>query len=356
MKLDKSSKVLLVKRNGGKKNKSYGQYYHGDLHVHTLNQPDDINLLVEGRIGSNCAQHTMEEVLSYLFSDLSLDYVAITNHSRDSSAKYMGQGLKDWLIDEGIPNDEVEKMAEKILNYGDARFLKEKELIERNCHIFFNKRIISGVEVNVLLDGKLDTDLVDAGFYEYVVASIHPWLFDQKLSPKKYQWMLESAINNRRVNVIAHIGYGMPEVLKDLDWDFIARECIANQVAIEINVQNLLTAMESIFLVELSTKKIISLLPDMVLNNIPIMSNQVMSKLSGYFPKGLRLCINTDLHRIANKKKIFSENKFQYCRLLLALEKELNKLFVKYYIESTNVINFLPVNDLQDFIHKRFYG
>lgn len=330
--------------------------YKGDLHVHTLDQSEDIKEMVESRIGSNCAVNSMEDVLLYLFHDLKHDYVAITNHSRDSSAKYMGQMLKDWLMEKGISDNEVDEVAKKILFYDDARLKKEKALIELNRRKFPHRKIISGVEVNILTNGKLDTDLVNMGYYEFVVASIHPWLFEGELDAKRYQWMLECAINNRKVNAIAHIGYGCHELVDKLDWDFIARECIANQVAIEINLHGFLNSLEMVLPAKLSTKKFKNNVDELLSNNCFLLNNYVMEKLSNYFDKGLRLMINTDLHRIEFRKRIFYKNNFQYRRLLVCFEKIMNNLFLKYDIERGNIINFLFWDDLQDFISKKYYG
>lgn len=327
--------------------------YMGDLHVHTLDQPNDVWRLPEERIGSNCANNSLAEVCVFLFNDMSYKYAAITNHSRDSSAKYLGEGLKSWLGSLGVGLEEIAQLADRIVGYGDERLLLEKEQIEK---IKREYPVLSGIEVNVTWDGSLDTKLVDEGWYQLVIGSIHPWMYDVPLDVKRYQYLLEKIINNPAINIVGHIGYGNEEVVEKLDWHEIARSCIANQVAIEINLQYFITSLIEVYKLDLSARKISELIQDMLKGSCPLFSESVMSVLKEYYEKGLRLAINTDLHSIEGREFLIRRQKFSYGRLLVGFERAIKTIVDKYDIGPKNIINFLEIEELKKFLNKKYYG
>jgi putative hydrolase len=97
-------------------------------------------------------------------------------------------------------------------------------------------RILSGIEVDILLDGTLDQEPELLGELDFVVASVHSKLRMPK--PEMTARMVE-AVSNPVVDVLGHCtgrlvtGRGRPE--SQFDAEKVFEGCVAHNVAVEIN-------------------------------------------------------------------------------------------------------------------------
>jgi putative hydrolase len=99
-------------------------------------------------------------------------------------------------------------------------------------------RILSGIEVDIHLDGSLDQepDLLDD--LDFVVASVHSKL---RMPKPEMTARLLAAVSHPRVNVLGHCtgrlvtGRGRPE--SEFDAEQVFQACLDNDVAVEINAR-----------------------------------------------------------------------------------------------------------------------
>ncbi|QFU93123.1 PHP domain-containing protein [Amycolatopsis sp. YIM 10] len=97
-------------------------------------------------------------------------------------------------------------------------------------------RILSGIEVDILLDGALDQDEDLLWELDFVVASVHSEL---RMPRKEMTARMLEAVSNPRVNVLGHCtgrkvaGRNRPE--SEFDADKVFEACRDNGVAVEIN-------------------------------------------------------------------------------------------------------------------------
>lgn len=227
----------------------------GDLHIHS-NWSDGIN--------------TIEEIAQYA-RDLGYKYIAITDHS------------KSLAIAKGLTERELLKQIEEI-----------KGLNSRIKGI----SVLSGIEVDILMDGTLDYPDNILKELDIVIASVHTGFKQDKFQMTN---RIIKAMNNRYVNIIAHPtgrllgkrqGYEVivDEVLKE------ARE---NNIILEINAS-----------------------PDRLdLNDILARKAKEM---------GVKMAVNTDAHEV------------------LRLEEMRYGVFVakRAWLENKDIINTYPLNDL----------
>lgn len=227
----------------------------GDLHIHS-NWSDGIN--------------TIEEIAQYA-RDLGYKYIAITDHS------------KSLAIAKGLTERKLLKQIEEI-----------KGLNSRIKGI----SILSGIEVDILMDGTLDYPDNILKELDIVIASVHTGFKQDKFQMTN---RIIKAMNNRYVNIIAHPtgrllgkrqGYEVivDEVLKE------ARE---NNIILEINAS-----------------------PDRLdLNDILARKAKEM---------GIKMAVNTDAHEV------------------LRLEEMRYGVFVakRAWLENKDIINTYPLNDL----------
>jgi DNA polymerase (family 10) len=122
--------------------------------------------------------HPMEEIAAYV-RELGCDYWAITDHSR---ASFQAHGLEPSRVREQI-------QAVKQLN---QRFADEGA----------DFRLLTGTEVDILADGKLDFDDDLLAELDVVVASIHAVFSMNEAEMTK---RLIAAAKNRNVHILGHL-------------------------------------------------------------------------------------------------------------------------------------------------------
>jgi DNA polymerase (family 10) len=163
----------------------------GDLHVHT-NQSD--------------GNHTVEELISAA-KEKGYEYIAITDHSK-------GLGIARGLNEERL-------MEEK----------KEIEAINKRLRGF---KLLTGIEVDIRSDGRMDFSDEILSKMDIVVASIHSGFRQSKEQLTK---RLITAMKNPYVSIIAHptgrlIGERDPY---EVDMDYILKIAKETETALEIN-------------------------------------------------------------------------------------------------------------------------
>jgi putative hydrolase len=97
-------------------------------------------------------------------------------------------------------------------------------------------RILSGIEVDILLDGTLDQEPELLGELHFVVASVHSKL---RMSKPEMTARMVQAVSNPVVDVLGHCtgrlvtGRGRPE--SEFDAEKVFEACVEHNVAVEIN-------------------------------------------------------------------------------------------------------------------------
>jgi putative hydrolase len=97
-------------------------------------------------------------------------------------------------------------------------------------------RILSGIEVDILLDGTLDQEPELLGELDFVVASVHSKL---RMPKAEMTARMVEAVSNPVVDVLGHCtgrlvtGRGRPE--SQFDAEKVFEACVAHNVAVEIN-------------------------------------------------------------------------------------------------------------------------
>ncbi len=337
--------LLVVKRRkqlAEKKGELSISHYRGDLHVHTKDDPDNVCLVGKDRIGSNCGVHRAEELAFFKLMESGNEYLAITNHSRDGSPYNSLAKVADWL-EEQMSKKEAKNNAFFIVNYHDERLQKNIAQIDDLSKKYKKKKIINGIETNVIDSGDFDTQMVENNRFELVLASIHPAVFAYEIDFAKYQDLLYMALDHPRTNIMAHIGYGMKEsIMDDLDWTLIAEKCIRNKVAIEINLKDWRQRVASS---SQSIRKIDK-------RELPILgSEKIMRQLSRYWSQGLVVAINTDTHF---EKLLRSDNgyRYRYWRSGVFLVRTINILLKKHGIRKENIMNCWQYAKLMKYLRK----
>jgi histidinol phosphatase-like PHP family hydrolase len=323
-------------------------HYRGDLHVHTKDDPGEIARIARERIGSDCGKHTANEILMCKLVVMNNEFVAITNHSRNGAPNYGLVKVEAWLTDCNVfaNKQDIIENARLLILYQDERLMKNIDQIEKERKKFKKKKIINGIEANVLSDGQFDTKLVARNYFDLVLASVHPRIFDNNIDFEFYQKLLHKALDNPKTNIIAHIGYDMSEcIFEYLNWDVICQKCVANKVAIEINLSNW---RHQITILNASTDKINY---DILL---PILTNKkIMSVMKKYFAQGLKIAFNSDTHY----EKMIADNmnvryRYIFWRSCLKLVKHLNKIFAENNIQKENIVNCMEYHKLMKFLRK----
>ncbi|MCW5963065.1 MAG: DNA polymerase/3'-5' exonuclease PolX [Bryobacterales bacterium] len=164
----------------------------GDLHMHTRES--------DGR-------GTLEE-MALAAKALGYEYIAITDHSK---ALAMANGL-----------DEQRALA----------FARLVEQVNREGHLGI--RVLSGIECDILRDGRMDLDDEALAALDFVVASVHSYMNQE--SGEMTQRLLR-AIDNPHVKAIGH-PTGRILLHRDAyayQFEEVATACAAKRVAMEIN-------------------------------------------------------------------------------------------------------------------------
>jgi len=163
----------------------------GDLHVHTT---------------ASDGSATIEEMTAAAI-ERGYQYLAITDHSQ---AVRVTQGLDE------------EGLAEHVQN---VRAVDGKH---------DNIRVLAGVEVDILKDGRLDLSTDILGELDWVIASIHSYF---NLEKKEMTKRLITAIESGAVNCLGHpLGrlLGTRDAV-DFDVNKVFDACLKNEVILEIN-------------------------------------------------------------------------------------------------------------------------
>ena len=341
--------------------------YQGNLHGHSKegdeSTPDSV---VMERVGSNCGAHSVSDLVDYYLKEdeqtekggrTSLfEHVAVTEHSRDPSPKEALESVTAWfrgMCMSTITEEQVQNLAKELLYYKDERLKKSLKHMEdrEEC----DDRVIRGVEVNVLPDGRFDTDMVAEGAFELVNASLHasvdPEGFEPILSdPEAYTDLIVKAIQNPQTNIMCHLE-GDADLfqgweLEDLDWERIAQAAIDNQVAIEINLRKL---MEYIYTEKPHRTDLEKKLPTLV----PILNSEnIRERLKPFFAQGLRIAINTDEHKNPFVEGTDTRGS-RFWRAMKMLENYLNAIFTKLGVDASHIINTYSREDLRAFLMKQ---
>lgn len=163
----------------------------GDLHMHTLDS--------DGRM-------TVEE-MAEAAKNRGYKYIAITNHSK---LVRVSGGLDEKGLLKHV--EDIRKRASKI------------KAIE----------ILTGVEVDVLKDGKLDLEDYVLEGLDIVIAAIHS---NFSMSKEKQTDRVLRAMDNKHVNMLAHPSGRLITKRSplELDMDKIFRKAAENNVILEIN-------------------------------------------------------------------------------------------------------------------------
>lgn len=380
-------------------------HWKGELHAHTatkLTKPELPEQEIEARKGSNCGQVPLEVLIRYHSQEMLDDFIAITEHSRDADPQKALRGVTDWFRNMYLNNEAwlktnfnktknelsqedhsaIERQAAtnagKLIFYGDERLEEILSDIEKlQTREGLPIKIIKGVEANLKPDGSFDTPMIEEGKFELVNCSIHPEI-DEKLEeivkdPERYTDLVVAGIRNSRTNIMCHIGYGAEKGFAEkLDWDKIASAALENNVAIEINLKEL---MDFIYKEIMNYKKypkddvtyrqiFKEKLPELV----PLLSSpQIREKLKPYFEKGLKIALNTDEHAVKFiGKKVervpetgellvtseFKPRDLRFWRCIKMVEKYFNDISQDANIKLENIVNTYSPEQLEQFIKK----
>jgi putative hydrolase len=116
------------------------------------------------------------------------------------------------------------------------RLRKQLDVIAGLNEEFAPFRILTGIEVDILLDGSLDQDEDLLWELDFVVASVHSKL---RMPSREMTPRMLGAIENPRVDILGHctgrlvMGRGRPE--SEFDAEKVFEACRDNGVAVEIN-------------------------------------------------------------------------------------------------------------------------
>jgi histidinol phosphatase-like PHP family hydrolase len=376
-------------------------HYRGELHAHSregtnMGLPEKI---VETRHGSNCGCIPLRVLVEYHVQEMKNDFLAVTEHSRDpdspvrvlENVSNWFEGLylnnENWLRDnfgktKGELSDEdqkkirdiVEEEARKLIFYGDERIEDALARMEALGKEKDNLRLFKGIEANLLPNGNFDTELVEQGRFELVNCSIHPQEgvkeYEEIVSdPNKYTDLVVRGIENPKTNIICHIGHGVKRgVAEQLDWQRISKAALENKVAIEINLKGLMNFINKEILDYKKFSKNDNSYQDYLKNKLPelvpiISSPSIRGQLTPYFEKGLKIAINTDVHRskfVENEEtetgeiiSRFKERDFRFWRALKIVEKYFNEILRELNIGKENIINTFSIADLELFLRKK---
>mgnify|MGYP003964049331 CR=1 FL=1 len=376
-------------------------HWRGELHSHTatnLDQPETPEDVIGSRKGSNCGKIPLEVLTQYHANEMLNEFIAITEHSRDADPAKAIEGITAWFNDMYLNNaswlqenfgknqadlstadkTKITKLAktqaEKVALYKDERL---EEVLADIDQISGDKKspikVFKGVEANLLPDGSFDTEMVDSGQFEIVNCSIHPHVDQENFTPiiqdpKEYTELTKKGMQNPRTNVMCHIGHDVDaEVVGQLDWDDIAKTALENEVAIEINLKDLMAFIYDEILdyekFPSDDRSYVTVLKSKLPELTPLISSPKIKKaLAPYLKQGLKIAINTDEHENkfiesktdkAGTTSTFKERGVRFWRCMSVVEKYFNTLFEELGIDTKNIINTYSKEDLEKFIQKK---
>ena len=387
-------------------------HFKGNLHTHTrtdLTKPTTPEAIVGVRRGSNCGKVPLTLLAQYHAQEMGNAYLAITDHSRDGDPDLALKDVTNWFEglylgddtwlqeqfgcsraqltgeDERAVKTKAAEQAEKLALYGDGRLedvLAEIEAVSGTLPM----RVFRGIEANLLPDGTYDTSMVKQGKFELVNCSIHP-----NVDPSEFKGIVNDhgeytdlvirGIDHPRTNIMCHIGFdcGIQEgeslskaekkararvFIEDLDWDRIANAAIENNVAIEVNVKEVMDCIYQEMLdydrfpTDSTTYR--EYFRQRLDEIVPILSStQIGETLKPYFEKGLKIAINTDEHGnpYVNSEVTeegvegsFRDRDFRFWRCLKIAEGYFNNVFEDLCIGQENIINTYSVEELEFFL------
>ncbi len=344
--------------------------YRGDLHVHSSEKVDNIPVS-----GSNPGALTVAEMVKYFRTRMGQKFVAFTDYSRDANPK---AAMDYWV-------HERPDIAKEVVDYDDKRIeavYKSIDKIQRP-----GLEVFKGIEVNLLWDGRFDTNLPASPEVRCVNCSIHPNINRVRFakirrSPGLYTNLAILGIQNPLTNIICHLGFSCNEgVVENLDWDRICTAAINYKVAIENNLHPLVKLIfDKIMDFEKYPaddpgykKDLIKEIKDNPSTYLRLLGSPVIrKKMKKYFRQGLKLAINTDLKwnpfigdgklrkqgrfrrfRDVKNNQNFRIKRIRFLVCLKIVEKELQKAFKSAGINLDNIINSYPPNKLALFLKKK---
>lgn len=116
------------------------------------------------------------------------------------------------------------------------RLRAQLEVVAELNEVMAPFRVLSGIEVDIHLDGTLDQEPGLLKSLDFVVASVHSKL---RMPAAEMTARMLKAVSNERVNVLGHCtgrlvtGKGRPE--SEFDAEKVFQACLDNNVAVEIN-------------------------------------------------------------------------------------------------------------------------
>ncbi|MCK5416344.1 hypothetical protein KAI92_02865 [Candidatus Parcubacteria bacterium] len=380
------------------KNELSVSHWKGELHSHTKTDfskpelPDDI---VEHRKGSNCGSIPLEALLSYHNQEMKNEFIAITEHSRDGNTDKAISGMTDWFMGMYLSNkdwlwknfskgkdslskadlDELKKIAiekaKEVAEYGDERIQEILDDID-TLSSSSGLKVFKGIETSLMPDGSLNTEMIKKGKFDMVNCAIHSDIDKEKFypiinDPEKYSELILKGVENKKVNILSHIGNDLNEdVIEKLKWKEFAEKAIKNKVAIEINLKKLITFIyEEILDYDKYPKDSVDyrkILQSKLDELIPIISSDnIRNQLKPYFSQGLKIAINTDEHenKFINSTTdkngtdfSFKPRDLRYWRAIKIVEKYFNDIFSELGIEKKNIINTYSKEELEEFFKK----
>jgi DNA polymerase (family 10) len=173
-----------------------------------LVQAKDIRGDLQSHTTASDGKHTIQQ-MARAAKDYSLDYLAITDHSKRVT---MANGLDDTRARKHA--DAIRKIDAEIKHFW----------------------LLAGIEVDVLKSGKLDLSEKTLSHMDWVVASIH---YDREMSRKAMTDRILHAVESGLIHCLGHpLGrlIGKREPI-DVDMDRIFEACATHDVCIEINCQ-----------------------------------------------------------------------------------------------------------------------
>lgn len=190
------------------------------------------------------------EIEESIYSELGLDWIPPEIRENEGEIEASQQGILPDLV-EGVRGDlhlhtdwsdglsSIEEMVEKADELGyeyigisdHSYFFKDRILEQKKA--IKSRKVLHGLEVNILKDGSLDIEDEILKTLDYVIAGIH------SLGSGDMTERVVRAIRHPQVNIIAH---PTTRILKKrgevgLDMDVILKEARENKVALEINAR-----------------------------------------------------------------------------------------------------------------------